>query len=108
MSSRFIRRKENFLCERCGTKVFGDGYTNHCPVCLFSKHIDINPGDRANSCQGLMEPVSVEQKKGVYIILHRCLKCGAEKKNRVAKNDSSYAILAVATSFAENAKEVRQ
>lgn len=103
MSSRFIRRKEDFLCENCSTKVQGGGYTNHCPHCLYSKHVDVNPGDRKNSCKGLMEPVSVEQKNGVYVIVHRCLKCGAEKRNRAARNDSVEALLAVAVSFAKKA-----
>ncbi len=72
----FQRRKENFICEVCGFFVEGDGYTNHCPNCLYSKHVDINPGDRASTCGGLMEPIDVIQKKGHYYIVHKCLKCG--------------------------------
>lgn len=104
MSSRFIRRKEDFLCENCGTKVRGGGYTNHCPHCLHSKHVDVNPGDRKSSCKGLMEPESVEQKGGAYVIVHRCTKCDAVKKNRAAKNDSVEALLAVAVAFARKVK----
>ena len=107
MSSKFIRRKEDFFCENCGTEVVGDGYTNHCPACLYSKHVDVNPGDRMNPCEGLMEPVSIEQKRGVYVIVHRCIECGTEKRNRAAKNDSVKTILAVAAAFAEKAKEAR-
>ena len=45
---RFIRREENFVCEVCGAKVKGTGYTNHCPQYLWSKHVDkLIPGDRA-------------------------------------------------------------
>ncbi|MCX6724452.1 MAG: RNHCP domain-containing protein [Candidatus Staskawiczbacteria bacterium] len=106
MSLRFIRRRENFRCENCGTEVVGDGYTNHCSACLYSKHVDVNPGDRMHNCKGLMEPISIEQKKGGYIIVHRCTKCGTEKRNRVAKNDSIDAVMAVASAFARQAREV--
>ena len=43
------------------------------------------PGDRANDCLGIMDPVKVEinPKKG-YVILHRCRKCGEIKRNRAA------------------------
>ena len=56
----FIRKIENFTCNNCGTFVVGDGYTNHCPNCLFSKHVDTSPGDRKSSCKGLMEPIGIE------------------------------------------------
>ncbi|MEK7158524.1 MAG: RNHCP domain-containing protein, partial [Patescibacteria group bacterium] len=47
MSRTFQRRVEDFTCESCGAQVTGDGYTNHCPQCLVSKHVDVYPGDRA-------------------------------------------------------------
>src|SRR6185369_16733546 len=87
MARRFVRRKEDFSCLRCGVSVNGNGYTNHCPACLWSKHVDINPGDRENSCGGLMEPMKMEVKKGDYIILHQCQKCGAKKRNKAAPED---------------------
>ena len=43
----FTRKVEDFTCEHCGREVHGNGYTNHCPHCLHSKHVDVNPGDRA-------------------------------------------------------------
>ena len=86
-TKKFQRTKEDFTCEKCGFEVVGDGYTNHCPKCLWSKHVDINPGDRAATCQGLMEPVEVELKGGEYVILHRCIECGFEKKNKASKED---------------------
>ncbi len=104
MSSTFIRTEENFVCQNCGRGVVGNGYTNHCPTCLFSKHVDINPGDRKNLCGGIMEPISIDQKRGGYVIVHRCTKCGAEKRNRAADNDSVEAIIAVASSSAEKNK----
>ena len=75
MSRTFIKKKEDFVCEHCGQRVLGDGYTNHCPACLFSKHVDVHPGDRASSCCGLMEPRAVIQKGGGYTLEHVCMRC---------------------------------
>ena len=84
---RFTRKKEDFVCEQCGVRVEGNGYTNHCPACLWCKHVDINPGDRAAQCGGLMEPIGAEVGGGEYALLHQCVACGFERKNKVAKND---------------------
>ena len=73
-TKKFQRRKEDFVCEHCGASVKGNGYTNHCPCCLWSKHVDINPGDRAESCGGLMEPVSVVSRQGHYLLTQKCQK----------------------------------
>ena len=88
MTKVFQRKIEDFICEHCGTDVVGNGYTNHCPKCLWSKHVDINPGDRLGKCHGLMEPVSYIKKGGDFVINHKCLKCGFEKRNRTCSEDS--------------------
>jgi hypothetical protein len=85
----FQRRNEDFICEKCGHEVKGSGYTNHCPNCLWSKHVDNNPGDRANDCHGMMEPVGLRKQDGEYDIMHRCQKCGLTKWNQVTKGDNS-------------------
>jgi len=90
---QFQRTIEDFTCEHCGQFVAGNGYTNHCPYCLWSKHVDINPGDRAAACGGLMQPVGVDQKNNEWILIHHCQRCGHEKRNRVAPKDDQ-AILA--------------
>jgi rubrerythrin len=90
---RFTRNIEDFVCENCGVEVKGQGYTNHCPRCLYSKHVDINPGDRLEECRGLMKPVSLEIKGDQYIILHRCEKCGFSRRNKTSPGDSFEAIL---------------
>ena len=66
----------------------GNGYTNHCPECLWSKHVDVFPGDRAEVCHGLMEPIGQEIKAGSHDILYRCVKCKIERRNKVAKEDN--------------------
>lgn len=95
MSRKFTRTIEDFVCERCGAFVRGQGYTNHCPVCLYSKHVDVNPGDRAAECGGLMEPIGVRLKHGDHVLIHRCVKCGALKRNRTAPEDSRSEIFEV-------------
>jgi hypothetical protein len=92
---RFHRRVESFTCLYCKETVRGDGYTNHCPRCLWSRHVDINPGDRAAPCKGPMEPISYEVKGGETILLHRCTACGFERRNRTAPDDDLDAILAI-------------
>jgi ribosomal protein L37E len=84
----FQKNKEDFICENCGQKNVGDGYTNHCFKCLYSKHVDINPGDREEKCKGLMEPIEIFNKSSQDFIKHKCLKCGFEKNNKVSKKDS--------------------
>lgn len=92
----FIRQTEAFVCEVCGTMVAGTGYTNHCPNCLFSKHIDeVIPGDRKSACGGLMEPIGVEINHGQYSLLHRCQKCGKMTKNKTAENDNFEKIIEI-------------
>ena len=89
---------EEFICENCGYKVKKLGYScrNHCPTCLYSKHVDINPGDREESCHGLLEPIGLEisGKKG-YIIIFKCKKCGAIRKNKVAEDDNMDLIISL-------------
>jgi len=93
----FQKTKEDFICGHCGGAVAGDGYTNHCPRCLWSKHVDVDPGDRAAECHGLMEPVSVEGSTGAgYRIRHRCKTCGHEKMNDASPLDSTDALVALA------------
>jgi Zn finger protein HypA/HybF involved in hydrogenase expression len=88
MIRKFQRTVEDFVCENCGAKVQGNGYTNHCPVCLWSKHVDVNPGDRANPCGGLMEPVDTYFKAQQWYLKHRCQKCELEKNIKIAKEDN--------------------
>lgn len=95
MSKRFSKCKEDFTCDNCKTSVKGNGYTDHCPKCLFSKHVDINPGDRKNPCRGLMKPIYLEVKSKGYVIVYRCQKCEAVKRNKASKDDSFEAILAL-------------
>lgn len=95
MSEKFIKVKEDFICDKCGKHVEGDGYTNHCPKCLWSKHVDNNPGDRACKCHGLMKP-SLENVKGdKYTLKHTCQTCGHTKGNKASENDNLDTIVSI-------------
>lgn len=84
----FVRRKEDFICEACGKKVTGDGYTDHCPGCLWGKHMDEEtPGDRASECRGMMEPIEAKYEKNLFKIHYKCKNCGHEFWVREGKND---------------------
>ncbi len=84
---RFTKNDNGFVCAHCGREVLPLGYSsrNHCPFCLWSLHVDILPGDRANECGGALRPVRVEPdaKKG-YVVIHRCERCGELRRNRAA------------------------
>ena len=62
MAGNFTEIDEEFICDNCGRRVPKLGYScrNHCPYCLYSKHVDVNPGDRAEECHGVLEPVGAE------------------------------------------------
>jgi predicted RNA-binding Zn-ribbon protein involved in translation (DUF1610 family) len=92
---KFIKFKEDFTCIHCGNPVVGTGYTNHCPKCLWSRDVDINPGDRASTCGGMMRPIGIERMGDNFIIVHKCEKCGKEKRQRAAPNDDMDAIIAI-------------
>jgi hypothetical protein len=98
----FTRKKEDFICEKCGTEVKGDGYTNHCPKCLWSKHVDVHPGDRAAECGGMMKPSKVIFQKGEWIITHECIKCGAKKNNKTVPTDDFDVLVALSKTLASS------
>lgn len=86
-SKKFTRKIEDFACEHCGREVVGNGYTNHCPACLWSKHVDKNPGDREEKCGGLMKPVGSEKKGETYMINHECVRCGFKRNATLLPGD---------------------
>lgn len=83
-------RNEPFICEHCGKKVSKSDYTarDHCPYCLYSKHVDNNPGDRMNPCKGLLVPIGIEKFKQSYKIIYRCEKCQTIHKNIALRDDN--------------------
>ena len=94
----FIRKKEDFVCGNCGQTVVGNGYTDHCPKCLWGKHVDEEiPGDRASDCGGLMEPIGVEYKAGEFRLHHKCTKCRHDFWVKTVETDDRELLIKLAT-----------
>ena len=96
---KFNMIDESFVCENCKKEVKKLEYTarDHCPYCLYSKHLDINPGDRLNECKGLLIPIGIEKFKDSYKIIYKCNKCGIIHKNKVAIDDNIDLIISLST-----------
>ena len=94
---RFNMIDEKFICENCKKAVDKLQYTarDHCNYCLYSKHVDINPGDRANNCRGLLQPIGIEKFKDTYKIIYKCEKCKKTHKNIIAKDDDMNEIIKI-------------
>ena len=88
----FTMINESFSCENCNKKVSKHptgSARNHCPFCLYSKHLDENtPWDRLSICHWIMKPIGIDNKKNKWWMLHhKCEKCGKEILNKVAEDD---------------------
>ena len=99
----------SFQCRRCHNHVLlnplfsGVRNRNHCPYCLWSRHVDLHrAGDRLSACKADMQPVGLTLKKtpkkygaaaGELMIIHRCIECGAISINRLAADDDPEGIL---------------
>ncbi len=89
----------DFRCRHCKLMVgpipSGGRQRNHCPNCLYSRHVDgKTPGDRASDCGALMAPVGAfARPNGEQVVLHRCLGCGFERYNRLAADDNYLAVM---------------
>lgn len=92
-------RSEEFRCRHCkifvGTVPSGGRYRNHCPFCLYSRHVDgRRPGDRASFCGASMAPIGAfVRPNGEHVLVHRCLGCGCERYNRIAGDDDFDVVL---------------
>ena len=92
----------SFQCAQCGAHVSldapGTSHRNHCPRCLWSRHLDRNtPGDRKAECSAGMEPIAVTVRgKGSWVLIHRCLSCGRLRLNRTAGDDNPLLLLRLA------------
>jgi hypothetical protein len=102
----------DFNCVHCrnfvsaGIMLSSVNHRNHCPYCLWSRHMDLfNAGDRMSACKTAMEPVGLTMKRvhkkypagsgGELMLIHRCTGCGAISINRIAADDDKDSILEV-------------
>ncbi len=98
---KFNMIDEEFVCENCNKKVSKLNYSarDHCNYCLYSKHVDIMPGDRANNCKGLLVPIGIEKYKNTYKIIYKCNKCNQIHKNIMAIDDNYDEIIELSKKF---------
>jgi RNHCP domain len=93
--------EEVFKCRHCRRFVVplscGGSHRNHCPYCLYSRHVDgQRSGDRLSSCGESMQPLGQFQRpNGEHVIVHRCLGCGLERFNRIAADDDFELVLSL-------------
>ncbi|HRK20278.1 MAG TPA: RNHCP domain-containing protein [Fimbriimonadaceae bacterium] len=100
-SLRPLAEPNQFKCRHCGMTIVcaggGTEHRNHCPNCLHSVHLDVDPGDRQADCGGLMEPIAVWVRKGgEWAVIHRCRVCGALSSNRIAADDHDALLVSLA------------
>ncbi|MGH9185323.1 MAG: RNHCP domain-containing protein [Acidimicrobiales bacterium] len=100
-TDRRTRARSSFRCRRCGLDVPldapGTAHRNHCPTCLWSRHLDDTPGDRASACGSTMEPVAVTVRgDGEWVLIHRCTGCGVLHLNRTAGDDNPLVLVRIA------------
>jgi len=92
----------SFRCRHCGLDVpiqaFGTAHRNHCPNCLWSRHLDDDsPGDRDADCGSLMEPIAISVRgDGEWVLVHRCRGCEELRLNRTAGDDNPLLLLRLA------------
>jgi len=99
-------QKGGFKCSHCRQWVvinefMGTANRNHCNLCLWSKHVDDNKGDRKSSCLAGMQPIGLtfkqegQGKQGEIMLIHLCSVCERLSINRIAADDMSDVIIAV-------------
>ena len=102
-----------FACSHCNLwavidEHIGTHNRNHCPHCLWSKHLDESKlGDRKSDCKNGMEPIaltfkaegvdkySIERKIGELMIVHECTADDMIRINRIASDDNVQVVLGV-------------
>ncbi len=112
MNRNKIPLANGFRCAACGAFVMveeqysGVGNRNHCPYCLWSRHLDSHAaGDRLSACKARMKPVGLTLKKtrkkyglgqhGELMLIHLCEECGKISINRIAADDDVETILRI-------------
>jgi len=102
----------DFTCKNCGAFVSslqwvsGVIHRNHCPFCLYSRHLDLfQVGDRLSACKSVMMPVGLTLKRsrnkynqgshGELMLVHRCTSCEEVSINRIAADDDPAMVMDV-------------
>jgi hypothetical protein len=109
-TGRVIYDTQDFKCRNCGffvtanRELSGVNNRNHCPRCLWSRHMDITPGDRRSDCLSRMEPAGLTVKhvvkkygstNGELMVIHICTGCEKVSINRIAADDDPHVLLTI-------------
>jgi len=103
---------KGFTCRHCNLYVpcdptlAGVQNRNHCPYCLWSRHLDWRiAGDRLAGCRAIMQPIGLTIKRsrnkyagerdGELMLIHRCTICAKVAINRIAADDCAAAIVQI-------------
>ena len=123
MSSQI--KNDDFRCRHCRQIVSanpilsGVQNRNHCPYCLWSRHLDLSrAGDRMSACKALMRPIGLTLKRapkrygaayaGELMLILECIECGKVSLNRVAADDFSESLFEVYQSSRKMAPFIRR
>jgi hypothetical protein len=104
--------EQGFICRHCNLYVpcdparAGVQNRNHCPYCLWSRHLDWRiAGDRLAGCRAAMQPIGLTIKRsrnkyagvrdGELMLIHRCTVCAKVAINRIAADDCAAAIVQI-------------
>ncbi len=118
-------REHGFTCVQCGfpatadRELSGVNNRNHCPRCLWSRHVDeVKAGDRKSVCRSRMQPIGLTVKQtqkrygqtaqGELMLIHRCTGCGKISINRIAADDDAARIYQLFNQLTEITAEDRQ
>ncbi|HEX6291111.1 MAG TPA: RNHCP domain-containing protein [Herpetosiphonaceae bacterium] len=93
---------QQYVC--CDPLLAGVQNRNHCPACLWSRHLDWKiAGDRRSACRAAMQPIGLttkhsrnkyaQERDGELMLIHRCTGCATIVINRIAGDDSAAAII---------------
>lgn len=110
--TNYMDINSDFTCVHCqnyisaGQMLAGVHNRNHCPYCLWSRHLDLfKAGDRMAACKAPMQPIGLTLKRsrkkyisatgGELMLVHLCGNCGKISINRIAADDVSAVILEV-------------
>ena len=104
-SQRNTEVNKDFKCLHChfyvsaNTFIAGVNNRNHCPYCLWSRHMDLfEAGDRLAVCKAEMKPIGLTLKRtrkkygkatyGELMLIHQCSDCEKISINRIAADDN--------------------
>ncbi|MBB1246207.1 RNHCP domain-containing protein [Streptomyces durbertensis] len=96
-----VLRTDTFDCVRCGltvTTFSPDGERrNHCPSCLYSRHLVDQAAGGPSDCGARMAPISIAVlRDGRWAVIHRCVRCHELTSSPVCVDDNQLVLMRTA------------